>query len=319
VTDPLAGGARPPYRDAALPRAPAFADTRRLLRATWATMALAALGCMSLGLPVVAGRSVAREALDALALEGSLLPAAVVTSILGITAWAAITGARSIRRGSPPLRNERRALSVATVLFVGLHVVLGHAMLREAAAVRMAVLLPVVVLPAALLAAGAAWRCEGWEGWAYALGSIALGLAGSGYTTALLSAARGDVPGVVLQVGGYVHLTVVAALVLVAAWAAAPLAKVHDLYTYAGMGALAAAIDALGMSGLALLQGVRSAADLLGPYDHRAWWESYFLAREVLGVAALGLALTSVLFARQRRYGVLGLVMVGMLVKVAAV
>jgi hypothetical protein len=146
--------------------------------------------------------------------------------------------------------------------------------------------------------------------------SVALGLAGSAYTTAILTASLGDRPGVVVETGGYAYLGIVVALVVVAGWAAAPLAKAHDLYTYVGMGALAAALDALVMWGLALLQGVRSAADLLGPYDHRGWWESYFLAERLLATAALGLALTSAALARQRRYAAFGLVLLGLLFEV---
>jgi len=105
--------------------------------------------------------------------------------------------------------------------------------------------------------------------------------------------------------------------VTVAVWALAPLARAHDLYTYAGMGALAAAIDALAMRGLALLQGVRSPTDLLGPYDHRGWWESYFLTQQLLVALAVALALTSTALARRRRYGVGGLALVALLVAIA--
>ncbi len=175
-------------------------------------------------------------------------------------------------------------------------------MVHEATAIRLALVLPVIWLPLAAAAALAAWTCEGWEGWTYALGAIALALAGSAYTTAILTASSPH------EVGTYVFLGATAALLAIAGWAAAPVARSHDAYTYAGMGAVAVALDALAMFGLALLQGVRSTADLLSP-----WWESYFTVQRALAFAAMASAIASLAFARRRRYALVGVGLLALL------
>jgi len=306
-----------PYRDGPLPHTPPFADTRRLLRATRLSGVLAASVLVSVFVPS-AGRSLAREAVDALLDDGSWLPAAIVASIVAIVVLAILFSLAPARGGSPPLRVERRAMCVGTLVFIGVQLVLGHAIVVDAStqsAIRLPMLLPVVLLPIAALATCAAWKCEGWEGWAYSLASLALALAGSAITTAFVNAVQTNSLPRGIGIVASLYLGSVVALVLVATWAAAPLARTHDLYTYAGMGALAAAIDAVAMTGLGILQGMRSAAELstyAHAYGPRSWWESYFLAQELLALAALALALPSVVLARQRRYGLAGLVLLGL-------
>lgn len=288
-----------PYRHGELPGPSASIDMRRTLAATRLLALLAALGLPSVFLPIWSGRNV-------LQVFGCAL-------ILPILAFVAVVGGLSVRcawRGAPPLRAERRALSVAVALLLVAELVLtrGGANLTT---LSTALALPVAILPLGAVAAVMGWRCEGWEGWAYAISAIALAFAGSPYIGPLLAAAR-DSADLDECLGAYAQLTLVAGAVVLAAWAITPLAKAHDLGTYAGMGALGLAVDSLGMYALAGLEGVHRPED--APVGRYLWWTSYLGVQHLLLIAAVALALPSILVASRRRYATAaGLVVVALL------
>jgi hypothetical protein len=294
-----------PYRRVSATGVPLFVDTRRVLRATQLTAVLAALGASGLFLPLRFGMIPLVEALS------TWMAAAVALPILGLAGAACVLCVRVAWYGQPPLRQERRGFAVGLAVFLAIQLAIGRAMVRESVEFGVADVFVVVLLPIAALAAAAAWRCEGWEGCAYALAAFALAMAGAPYTAAIIS---GGSLGA-LQIGGRAHLVSAAALLLVAGWAMLPIARARDLATYAGMAALAVSLDSAAMFGLALLNGVHCPACdrwMLG--RQYVWWANYFTVQQLLALTAFGVALPAVMFARQRRYAMAGLAVVMLVV-----
>jgi len=78
------------------------------------------------------------------------------------------------------------------------------------------------------------------------------------------------------------------------------------------MGALGLAVDSLGMYALAGLEGVHRPED--APVGRYLWWTSYLGVQHLLLIAAVALALPSILVASRRRYATAaGLVVVALL------
>jgi hypothetical protein len=287
-----------PYRSADLRLDRAPADTRRVQAACFVTALVSAAASLSSFLVL---------RVEGLTDLGALMARLATGAVVALSAVVCVVCAQAWRREQPPSRRLRWLSCAAVVVAVGIQLAHMHRLCQQASPVPSPYLVPIVLLPGAVALAVLSVRRQAWEGAAYGIASFAVLLAGSAPIAETVHGWAGS------PAGAGVHVMVVAAAAIVAAWALAPLARAHELGSLAGMASLALAVDGLGMLGAALLDGVRPFAcirdEILG---HECWWETYFATQRLLVLAATAIALPSAAFATRRRFalGALALVAV---------